>query len=274
MKESLRELWQYRPLILELVRRDLKLRYKNSVGGIAWSLLNPLMQILVITLVMKFIQARPIPNYSAYLFGILFLWNFFSITLIDGCVSILSNAQLVRKVYFPRAILPLATLLGNLFHFGIAFGFTLVYFFVLRAYPDNLQPVIWAVIPVVFFTAVLGLGISYVLAYLNVFYEDVRFIVTALVQLAFYVMPVFFTIEQVAAKGFLKWYLLNPIAAFLVTYQRALLRPPAVEVGGQTLPSIGIPWNYFALACLTSVLVLVVGYALFDKYQWEMAERL
>ena len=98
--ESLRELWQYRPLIGELVRRDLKLRYKNSVGGIAWSLLNPLMQIFVITTVMKFIQARPISSYSAYLFGIIFLWNFFQITLIDGCISILQNAQLVRKVYF------------------------------------------------------------------------------------------------------------------------------------------------------------------------------
>jgi ABC-type polysaccharide/polyol phosphate export permease len=275
MLESLRELWNYRPLILELVRRDLKLRYKNSIGGLAWSLLNPLMQIFVITVVMKFIQARPISSYSAYLFGIVFLWNFFQVTLSDGCVSILSNAQLVRKVYFPRAILPLATMLGNLFHFAVAFAFTLLYFFVLGAYPTNLRAVVLMSIPAVFFTAVLSLGWSYILSYLNVFYEDVRFVVTALLQLLFYVMPVFFTIEQVAAKGFYKLYMLNPIAALLVTYQRALLPPPPVAgPGGKNLPPIGIPWDYFALAAVTSTLILILGFYLFEKYQWEMAERL
>src|SRR5690606_33013980 len=102
--------------------------------------------------------------------------------------------------------------------------------------------------PAIFFTAVLALGFAYILSYLNVFYEDVRFIVSALCQLMFYTMPVFFTIEQVAAKGFYKLYLLNPIAAFLVTYQRALLPPPAVAgAEGKTLPPIGIPWDYFAL---------------------------
>jgi ABC-type polysaccharide/polyol phosphate export permease len=274
MRESLRELWNYRPLIGELVRRDLKLRYKNSVGGIAWSLLNPLMQIFVITVVMKFIQARPISSYSAYLFGVIFLWTFFQITLVDGCYSILQNAQLVRKVYFPRAILPLATLLANLFHFAVAFVFTLLYFFVLGTYPQNLRSEILMVFPAVFCTAMLALGFAYILAYLNVLYEDVRFIVTALLQLAFYAMPVFFTIEQVAAKGFYVPYMLNPIAALLVTYQRALLPPPEVRSAGALLPPIGIPWNFFALAAVTSFLVLIIGFALFDKYQWEIAERL
>ena len=273
--ESLREIWQYRPLILELVRRDLKLRYKNSIGGIAWSMFNPLMQILVITVVMRFIQAKPIANYSAYLFGIVFLWNFFQTMLLDGCVSILTNAQLVRKVYFPRAILPLSTLLSNLFHFSVSFGFTLVYFFIIGAYPENLRFVVLMTIPTIAFTAVLGLGLSYMLSYLNVFYEDVRFIITALLQLLFYVMPIFFTIEQVAAKGLYNWYMLNPIAAFLVTYQRALLPPPPVlGIGGNVLPSVGLPWPFFFLACFTSILILIIGFLMFEKNQWEMAERL
>jgi lipopolysaccharide transport system permease protein len=272
---GLLEIWRYRGLLLQLVQRDLKLRYKNSIGGIAWSLLNPLMQIFVITVVMKFIQARPISSYSAYLFGIVFLWGFFQVTLLDGCASIIQNAMLVRKVYFPRAVLPIVSLLGNLLHFGISFFFTLVYFFVLGAYPDHLNPVILMVIPAVFFTAVLSLGLSFILSYLNVFYEDVRFIATALLQLLFYAMPVFFTIEQVAAKGFYHLYMLNPIAAFLVTYQRALLRPPPVAgPNGQPLPSIGIPWDYFFLACATSIIILIIGFWLFERHKWEMAERL
>lgn len=273
MIESLKELWRYRPLIGELVRRDLKLRYKNSVGGIAWSLLNPLMQILVITVVMKFIQARPITNYSAYLF-VMFLWNFMSVSMADGCAAIIGNSNLVKKNYFPRAILPLASVLGNLFHFGIAFGFTILYFFVLRAYPEHLSPRIVLVIPVIFFASLLCLGVTLILSYLNVFYEDVRFIVTALLQLGFFTLPIFFTIEQVKAKGYYELYMLNPVAAFMVMYQRALLPPPDVKVGAQSLPVVGIPWDYFGIACLVSCIVLVIGYALFDHYQWEMTERL
>src|SRR4028119_30382 len=78
---SLREIWQYRALIVELVRRDLKLRYKNSVGGIAWSLFSPLMQVFVITVVMKFLLERPVQHYSAYVFGVIFLWNLIQTSL-------------------------------------------------------------------------------------------------------------------------------------------------------------------------------------------------
>ena len=277
MTESLREIWQDRALIGELVRRDLKLRYKNSVGGIAWSLLNPLMQIFSITILLRFIAARPVENGSAYLF-ILFAWNFFSTCLLEFCTSILINASLVRKIYFPRAILLITTLLANLFHFGIAFLFTICYFFALRTYPQQLSWSILLVVPVLFFLSCLALGIGFIVSYLNVFYEDVRFIVTVVLQLLFYVIPVFYTIEQVQAKGadVFHWYLMNPLAALLVTYQRALLAPPVVYApdGKTLLPSVGIPWEYFGLACATSVVVLIVGFALFERNKWDMAERL
>lgn len=289
---SLRELWEHRLLIRELTQRDLKLRYKNSIGGIAWSLLNPILQIAVITLVMKFIQVRPIGSYSAYLFGIIFLWSAFQTALLDGCTSVLTNANLVRKVYFPRAILPIVSLISNGFHFIIAFAFTIVYFFVLGTYPEQIRPQILMVIPAIFFTAVLALGLSFILAYLNVLYEDVRFITQAILQLLFYAMPVFFTIEQVAAlPKIYPFYMMNPLSALLVTYQRALLSPPAVpdtramaelSASGKThlagtvpnLPPIDIPWGYFALACVTSTVILLVGFRLFEHYKWEIAERL
>ena len=277
MTESLREIWQYRALISELVRRDLKLRYKNSVGGILWSLLNPLMQIASITILLRFIAAKPIPNGSAYLF-IIFAWNFFSACVLDSSSTILQNASLIRKIYFPRAILLFTTLFSSLFHFGISFVFTVFYFFALRTYPQQLNWSILLVLPIMFFMSCLALGIGLIVSYLNVFYEDVRFILTVALQLLFYVIPVFYTIEQVRAKGaeVFHWYLLNPLAAFLVTYQRALLGPPAVYApdGVTLLPSVGIPWGYFALACVVSVVVLIVGFALFERNKWDMAERL
>jgi lipopolysaccharide transport system permease protein len=277
MLESLREIWSYRPLILELVRRDLKLRYKNSIGGIAWSLFNPLMQVIVITIVMKFILPRPIENYSAYLLGVLFAWNLISVSLLDGCISILQNASLVRKIYFPRAILPLATLLGNVFHFSISFGFTLFYFFLLRAYPQHLRLEFLWVIPTFIFMVMLSLGVSFFLSYLNVFYEDVRFIVTALTGLFFYALPILYPIESVREKGYFEIYMLNPVAALLVMYQRALLAPPEIkDAAGNRLPPIDIPqiWPYFLLAGLTSFLILALGFAFFERNKWEMVERL
>ncbi len=272
MTESLREIWQFRPLVLELVRRDLKLRYKNSVGGIMWSLFTPLMQIVVITLSLKFIRGNPIKDYSAHLF-ILFLWSFFQISLADGCGAILNNATLVRKIYFPRAILPLVTLIANFFHFGVAFVFTLLYFFARSIYPQNLRLEFLMVLPTIFFSFALCLGLTYIASYLNVFYEDVRIIVTSLLGLFFWLLPIVHTVEEVQAKGLLDIYLLNPMAAFLVTYQRALLPPPQVVVDDGVLPAVGIPWGHFALACAVSTIILVVGFALFERYKWEVVER-
>ncbi len=277
MIESVREIWSYRALIGELVRRDLKLRYKNSVGGILWSLLNPLMQIFAITVLLRFIASRPIANGSAYLF-ILFLWNFFATCVLDCCTSILSNAPLVRKVYFPRAILPITTLLASLFHFGIAFVFTIIYFFALGTYPQHLHGSFLFVVPAVFFLSLLALGIGFIVAYLNVFYEDVRFIVTMIIQLFIYTLPIFYTVEQVLGKGnrTLNLYLLNPVATFMVTYQRALLGPPVVYApdGRTRLSSVGIPWNHLLLSAAVSVAVLILGFYCFERHKSEMAERL
>lgn len=271
---SLREVWQYRALIGELVRRDIKLRYKNSIGGALWSLLNPLMQIVVLTVLMKFILTNPVKNYSAHLF-VLFLWNFIQVNILDGCVSLLSNANLVRKIYFPRAILPIVTLLGSLIHFGIAFLFTLIYFFALRAYPDQLRPLFLMVFPVLLCASILCLGMSFILSYLNVLYEDVRFIVTALLGVFFYALPIIYPIENVYAyPNRYSLYMLNPVATLLVCYQRALLGPPQViGKSGTPLPSPPYPWNFFSIACVESVLLLVIGFYLFEKYKWEIAER-
>ncbi|HEX8237199.1 MAG TPA: ABC transporter permease [Abditibacteriaceae bacterium] len=272
---SLREIWQYRPLIFELVRRDLKVRYKNSIGGIAWSLFNPLMQVFVITVVMKFLLPRPVENYSAYVFGAIFLWSLIQASLLDGCVSVLQNAQLVRKIYFPRAILPLTTLLGSFFHFGISFVFIIIYLFIVRAYPEHWSWRFFLVVPVIFFLMVLCLGISYFLAYLNVFYEDVRFILSAFMGLLFYALPILYPVEKVAEKGLLDLYLLNPIATFLVMFQRALMPPPVVQDAfGNQIPSVGTPWGHFAIACLVSTLTLIAGFALFEKNKWQIGERL
>lgn len=275
VREGLREVWEHRNVVGEIVRRDLKLRYKNSLGGVAWSLFNPLMQIFVLTMLLKFILPHPVKNGSAYLF-VLFLWNFIVNTLGDACTSLIGNAPLVRKTYFPRAILPLAALISNAFHFAIAFAFTLIYFFALRTYPEQLRWEFLLIVPVFFFCALGCLGLSLIFAYLNVFYEDVRFVVAAMLQLVFYSLPVLYTVEQVKAKGLLNVWLLNPAAAMLTTYQRALLGPPVVlgPDGKTPLSTVGVPWLHFGLACGFCTLMFLLGLKLFERYKWEAVERL
>lgn len=281
MSETLREMWAFRALILEMARRDLKLRYKNSIGGIAWSLVNPLMQVAAITLVMKFLKPNPVPNYSAYLIGPLFLWNFIQAALFDGSVSILANARLVRKVYFPRGILPVATLLSNLFHFSIAFGFTILFLFAVGTYPDHNQ-LRWhflLVFPIIALTFCFCLGCNFVLSYLNVFYEDVRFMVQALAGIFFYLVPLLYPVEDVARKlGTNSWqwklYMANPITSLLVCYQRALL--PVADDAGHYLPALNWPglWPYLLWATACSLGALAGGFALFNRHQWQLAEQL
>lgn len=274
--DSFREIWRYRGLMRELVRRDLKVRYKGSPLGIAWSLVNPLLQIFGITIVVKLMSSTPPKDYSAYLF-IIFLWTFFQISLLDCGSSIISNAALVRKIYFPRAIFPIVSIINNLFHFSISLGFTILYFFVVtRSYPSLLRPQFLLVIPTIFFMAVLALGLGLSLSYMTIFYADVTFIVTTLLGLSIYAMPIFYQIEKVAAHPvFYSIYMLNPAAALLVTYQRALLPPRPVIINDKlTLAPLDVPWPYFFLACITSSLILVIGFLLFERKQWEMAERL
>lgn len=274
--DTLREMWQYRALVGELMRRDLKVRYKNRVGGILWSLATPLLQVLAITITVKYFFANPVKNYSAYLMAVMFVWVFFQSSVLDASASFLHNGALVRKIYFPRAILPLVASLSNLFHFGISLSFTIGYFFWLRTYPQQLSPRILLVIPTVFFLWILALGLGYMMAYLNNLYEDVRFITGVSFQLLFYALPILYPIERVASKPLVyELYLLNPLAVFMVTFQRAVLAPPPVYDGaGHLLSPIGIPWGHFIYACGFSVVMLMAGFALFEKSKWTIMERL
>lgn len=273
MLDSMREIWSFRALVLELVRRDLKVRYKNRVGGILWSLFTPLMQVLTITLMVKFfLNPARINNYSAYLMPVMFLWQFFQNTVLDSSQAMLNNASLARKIYFPRAILPLVSLISNLIHFGIAFVFILVYLFILNhghlVLPHFFYLAPFCVLGLGFF----ALGLGFLLAYICTLYDDARFLSITVLGLFFYLVPILYPIERVAAQPRIyPFYMLNPASVWLVGFQRALL-PPIVQKGGP--PPVAMPLEWLALALLISVLTLVVGFRTFERSKWMMMERL
>ncbi|HEX9998386.1 MAG TPA: ABC transporter permease [Abditibacterium sp.] len=273
--ESVREIWRFRPLIAELVLRDLKVRYKNRIGGVLWSLATPLMQVLTITLMVKFLLSSGVSNYSAYLMPVMFLWQFFQNCVLDASNSMTQNAQLARKIYFPRGILPIVTLITNLIHFSVSFGFTLLYFFTVPVgapiFPQNLGWQLLLVIPFVAGVCVLALGVGYLLAYLNTLYEDVRFLTITTMGLFLYVLPILYPIERVAMRPDVYGiYMLNPMAAWMVGFQRAFLpsNPPAGA------PMVQMPWAFLGIAAISSLVILAVGFTIFERSKWTMMERL
>ncbi len=278
--ESLREIWQYRPLIAELVRRDLKVRYKNRVGGILWSLFPPLMQVFTITMLVNLLSSPvdgPVKGYATYLMPVLFLWQFFQNCVLDASQSMVMNAQLARKIYFPRAILPVVTLLSNLLHFGISLGFTLLYFFVkplppeIPIYPQHLHLKALMAIPIILGVSMLAIGIGYLLAYLNTLYDDVRFLTTQFMLLFLYALPILYPIERVAARPeIFPFYMLNPMATWMVAFQRALLPP----LGVKGAPPVEMPWLYIGIAAISSLAILIFGFTTFERSKWTMMERL
>jgi ABC-type polysaccharide/polyol phosphate export permease len=282
----LQEVWRQRELVVELAKRALLLRYKNSALGIAWSLVTPLMLVFVITMMTRLFLNQAIPNYSAFLFPVMFAWTFFTTCIPDMCSTLLENALMIRRVYFAWELLPVAVLLANLFHLLIALGLALIYFVMLRIFPQQVSWKVLLLFLIVPAHSLITLGIGFVVSALNVLFEDVRFMVNVLLQLCWYVVPVLYPIERVAAAAQHPWhaglletwvrphllqlYLLNPFAAVLVLYQKALL-PPIRNAGHDALPW---SWALLGQTWLMAILVFLGGLWFFHRLKWASVERL
>jgi len=265
----LRELWNYRELIRNLVVRDLKVRYRNSVLGIAWSWANPLLMMLVFTVVFNFLtksSARQ-PNFHVFVLCALLPWNFFSQSVMGSTGSIVGNAHLVKKVYFPREILPISIILSNLVNFVIA----LPVFFTL-ALISGASITWWALLlPILILLQVMfSAGICLILATLNVFYRDTQIIMEVLMQAWFFVTPIFYPISTIPQEAEI-WGVqfdaqlwlrrLNPMASLIASYRDLLYRgaPPGLD---------------FLLRTAVTVLgILIVGYLLFLHYSPRFGEE-
>ena len=267
MRESLQELWQYRELIYNLVLRDLKVRYKNSVLGVAWSWLNPLLMMLVFTFVFEVMQGAAIPNFHVLVLSALLPWNFFSGAVLGGIPSIVSNGHLIKKIYFPREILPISVVLSNLVNFLIALpvlfalvlvsGMSLHWWMLLLPLPILVE-------------TVFALGIVFFLATLEVFYRDTHMLMDVGMMAWFFLTPIIYPIGILPASRQLLgltlpvqrlMYILNPMASLIATYRVILYHGarPAVD--------------FFLRTFITSLLMLIIGYLIFMRYSRVFAEE-
>lgn len=269
-----RDLRQYRYLLRNLVVRDLKARYKNSVLGILWSILNPLFLMVVFTILFSVLANNQIRDYPIFVLTGLIPWNFFSGALTSGTTSITGNSGLVKKVYFPRELLPAAALLSNLVNFLFAFLVLVVFLYVFGI--GLTVHALW--VPAILLTQLIfTLGLCLLLGSLTVFYRDVLMILEVVMLAWFFLTPVFYSLElfgqTVTLLGVtfnpaqvMRW--LNPMASIIDGYRTVLWG--TYDSGG---PAAMYP-VYLLRTFITSIIVLITGYAVFLRLNPLFGEKL
>ena len=280
LSKELAELWRFRGLLWQLVRRDLKVRYKNSRLGFLWSIAPPLMQVAVITFAFRHATnfAAKFPSYSAFVLVAMIPWTYFQTAVQDSCQSILMMYTVIKKVYLPREIIPLSSTISNFIHFLLSWLVFVLYWYIFRR-----GPILWTVLwfpylVIVQFMLVTGVGLF--VACLNVFYEDIKYIVTIVMSLLLFVLPIMYVPEQVVYTShiggryhpiFIWFYMNNPITALITGFRKTLLQPPSpAAVGGPSLP---LNVGSLLFAGLISFGILIASYAYFNKRKLEFIER-
>ncbi len=255
-----RELWQYRELLYFLTWRNILVRYKQAVLGVLWAVLNPVITMLVFTVLFNKILgvdsgSQDVP-YAVFTFAGLLPWNLFALSLSSAGSSLVGNANLITKVYFPRLVIPSSSVLGTLPDFLIGFGVLAVLMAVYQVVPT------WHVVFLPFFVLlalVTALGVSLWLSALYVLYRDVQYIIPFLVQLWFFLTPVFYPTSEIPSGWASVIYNLNPMTGVVGGFRWALL--------GQQPPG-----TLFWLSAAMSLLVFVAGLFYFRRMERVFAD--
>lgn len=259
MLENLKQLYKYRSLVWALVLRHLSMRYRGSVLGFLWSLLNPLCFMLVYMVVFRYyIRFDKVDNYTIFLFAGLLPWLWVTSALVEGTSAIVSSGHLITKSMFPAHILPAVSIITTLLHFIFSLPLLFVFMFIFGVTFH------WTLflIPLIIISQLLFLyGLSVGLGALNVYYRDVQHMVGHILTFLFFLSPIIYPREAVPAN-FQFTLDLNPFAVFTMMYHQVILEG--------TLPSLGVVTGVLGAI----VVSLVVGHAIFNYYREGFAEML
>ena len=269
MLANLRHLFRYRGLIQTLVTRELKARYRGSILGFFWSFANPLLLLLVYTFVFSVIlpgfRGSDLEPYALFLFCGLLPWTWFSSSLLESSNVLIANGNLIKKVMFPAEILPIVSVLSNMFHFFFAvpvLGLFLAFYALVGGLqgPLNLSELVWLpVVIVVQFMLTLGFGL--ILAALTVHFRDIRDLLGNLLTLWFFSTPIIYPMSTVPAGG--KFLMdLNPFAHLAISYQEILFYDGPFG-----------HWKWLLGLAVGSLALMALGYALFDRLRDSFAEE-
>jgi lipopolysaccharide transport system permease protein len=257
---DLHELLDFKDLVLEFARRDIKLRYRQTVLGIAWVVLQPIAAAGVLNFAFGVVAgARPRgPSYFLFTFTGLLVWNLFSMTLNKTSMSLVGNSHLISKVYFPRLALPISGTLSTLLDFAVA----LCALFVMQVFYGVVPEWQLILLPVwIAMVLSLALGAGLIAAALTVQYRDIQHILPVLIPFLLYASPVAYDVAQIPTGYQRLFYLINPLAAPIVALRASLL---------PTSPMPPLP--YLVWSAATAAAVFVGGAAVFKRTERRFAD--
>lgn len=266
-----RDIFRYRELLVNLVRKDLKVRYKSSVLGFLWSLLTPAMLLVVYYFVFSVLLGSGIPRFPIYLLSGLLVWNLFNVGLITATGSVVAASGIVSKVWFPREVLPLSAIGAAIVHFflqGIVMVLTLVAF---------RHPVEWSYLPLLPL-ALLALllfvaALSILMSAVNVYLRDMQHLVEIALLPWFFCSPIVYSYDLIADKlgRFSGLYLINPVTPVVLVFQRAIY-------GGFSEVVHQFPYWWYVrnlvIVIVASTLLLAVSLTVFRRLEGNFTEEL
>jgi len=274
MIARIKEIAAHRELLLNLVRLELKAKYKASALGFAWSLLNPMMYLVVFYIAFDVILGSGIPRFPIYLLSGLLVWNFFTSAINSGTGAMVANSGLVKKVWFPREVLPLASVGAALVHFFLQLVVLIVALVITR------HPVGWAEITLLpwalFDLILLASGLALLLAVANVYMRDIAHFVELALMAWFWITPIVYAFPQLghALHGHTIIALMNPVTPIVVTFQRALYgdfgHPPVLP------QNLLFGWYFRNLIFVTlgAFAIAAIALRVFGRLEGNMAEEL
>lgn len=258
MLSRLKELYSYRELLYVLTVREIQIRYKQSVLGIAWAVLQPLALMLMFTLIFSVLLKIPSDDipYPIFSYSALLFWTFFSGSLNRAIPSLETNAALIKKIYFPREFFPVSNvlaagfdlligvmiLIGLMFYYHVPFTVNILY-----------------VVPILVIQIIFTLGICFFASALNVYYRDVKHALPLLIQLLMYATPIIYPISLVPDR-LLTLYLLNPMTGIIESYRNILVKGLSPDL------------SYLGIAAAGSVVLFILGYLYFKRIEMTFAD--
>jgi lipopolysaccharide transport system permease protein len=252
------KLMQRLDLLRELVVRDIQILYKRSALGLAWTLINPLLQLAVFAFVFQLVLPVNVPKYSSFVFSGLLVWNWFQGSLFQATGVITNNRALIRQPGFPAAILPVVTVTTGLIHFTLALPILLVF---MTIDGIELKPIILTMPLLLALQFLFTVSLTYPLAAINVTFRDTQHILGVILQLLFYLTPLFYDLKSVPEHLRLVYHL-NPIVLLVESYRNILIQ------GGQP------DWLALGILSALSVVLLPIGHQIFRRQSDRFVEEL
>ncbi len=266
MLTDLHFVFKYRELVRNLTARDLKVRYRNSLFGFLWAWGNPILMTLVFTIVFQVVAPNSIQNYPLFIMIGWLAWSFTVSGINDGIGSIVHNSTLVKKVWFPRIVLPASAVFANALNFLLALPLIVA---LIVYYRIEIQFALLLYFPIIFLAQLaLVMGIAFFLSAANVYYRDTSVITSVVLTAWFFLTPVFYSVPQLTGENGRFLYYLNPMASIIEAYRNILYGstngappgPPDIAFLGRTL--------------VTALVVLILGFIVFTRLSRKFGEEL